>query len=57
MLDACFQGLEKTDWSGNGRSLRLCSERSETKDQVPLRPPEKYFILYLIQCNINNLGY
>ena len=34
-----FSGFEKTDWSGSERSLRLCSERSETEERIPPSPP------------------
>ncbi len=34
-------GLERTD-AAKWRSPRLCSEQSETKEQVPLRPPVNF---------------
>ena len=36
-IGAYFTGFEKTDWSGSGRSLRLCSEL-EKRDERP-NPP------------------
>ena len=33
-ISAYFTGFEKTDWSGSGRSLRLCSELAK-RDERP----------------------
>jgi len=33
-IGAYFMGFEKTDWSGSGRSLRLCSELAK-RDERP----------------------
>jgi len=33
-IGAYFTGFEKTDWSGSGRSLRLCSELAK-RDERP----------------------